>query len=258
MMEMVYRYTKRKISYSKMPLAKLKEIEADILNKNPDLENRLNLYHEEEKKLTKLKEEYPSIQNRINEIIGTALKRKEQEYAVAGTLKKFFIDRTSPNFTEPEKTEIERLRIKLDKFKYDYDSNKYRSAYETYERLERIQKHISQREKKETKRKTDRAVIAAYKGKSRSLADQIKSELKEQMSIDSHCPYCGRDMGDGPHCDHIYPVSKGGLSTPKNMVYICSDCNLKKTDLTLTQFIKKYNFLRVEIERRLGKLGKDY
>ena len=91
-----------------MPLAKLKEIEADILNKNPDLENRLNLYHEEEKKLTKLKEEYPSIQNRINEIIGTALKRKEQEYAVAGTLKKFFIDRTSPNFTEPEKTEIER------------------------------------------------------------------------------------------------------------------------------------------------------
>lgn len=241
-----------------MPLPKLKEIEADILNKNPDLESRLNLYHEEEKKLMKVREEHEGIRNRVAEIRSIALHRKQQHYAAAGTLKKFFMDKTAPNLTEPEKAEIERLQTLLAKFRHGYDLNKYRSAYETHERLTRIQTHISQKERKDTKRKTDRAVIAAYKGKSRSLADQIKSELREQTNIDSHCPYCGGDMGDDPHCDHVYPVSKGGLSTPQNMVYVCSDCNLKKTALTLTQFIKKYGFRRLEIEQRLEKLGKDY
>jgi hypothetical protein len=255
---MAYKYTKRKIPYSKMTLAKLKEIEAEILNKAPDLESRLNLHHEEEKKLIKLREDYERTRNRITEIKNIALHRKQQEYASAGTLKKFFLDKTTPDFTEPEKTEIERLQTLLAKFRHGSDLNKYRSAYETQERLSRIQTHNSQKKKKNIKKKTDRAVIAAYKGKSRSLADQIKFELKEQMNIDPHCPYCGCDMGDDPHCDHVYPVSKGGISTPQNMGYVCSDCNLKKMDLTLTQFIKKYGFQRLEIEQRLEKLGKDY
>jgi 5-methylcytosine-specific restriction endonuclease McrA len=255
---MTYKYTKRKIPYSKMPLPKLKEIEADILNKNSDLESRLSLYHEEEKNIMKLREEHEGMRNRIAEIRRIALHRKQQDYSTAGALKKFFMDKNTPIFTEPEKAEIERLQTLLAKFGHGYDLNKYSSAYVTNERLTRIQTHISQKEKKDIKKKTDRAVIAAYKGKSRSLAYQIKSELKEQMNIDSHCPYCGKDIGDDPHCDHVYPVSKGGLSTPKNMVYVCSDCNMKKTDLTLTQFIKKYGFHRLEIEQRLEKLGKDY
>ena len=256
---MAYRYSKRKTPYSKMPLLKLKEIEADILKNNPDLKSRLNLYHEEEKILVKLREEHKGVLNRIAEIRNMALHRKRQEYAAAGTLKKFFMDNTAPSFTEPEKAEIERLRADLwAKFRHGYDSNKYYSAYDTHERLSRIQTLISQKEKRDVKNKTDRAVIAAYNNKSRRLADQIKSVLREQMNIDPHCPYCEKDMGDDPHCDHIYPVSKGGLSTPRNMVYICSDCNLKKTDLTLTQFIKKCVFQRVDVEQRLEKLGKDY
>lgn len=139
------------------------------------------------------------------------------------------------------------------------------SDYGCYETspLSRIQEVISQKQKKEAKRKAERAVITAYKGKSRTLADQIKSELKKQISIDPHCPYCGWYMADDPHCDHIYPVSKGGLSTPQNMVYVCSDCNLKKNGLMLTQFIKKYCkdrdvLSRVEIEQNLERLGKEY
>lgn len=256
---MTYRYSKMKIPYSKMPLPKLKEIETDILRKNPDLKSRLNLYHEEEKKLVKLREEQKGVLNRIAEIRNMALHRKRQKYAGAGILKKFFMDNTAPSFTEPEKAEFERLQTALRaKFWHGYDSNKFHSTYETHKRLSRIQTLISQKEKRDVKKKTDRAVIAAYKNKSRSLADQIKSALREQMNIDPHCPYCGKDMGHDLHCDHIYPVSKGGLSTPQNMVYICSDCNLKKTDLTLAQFIKEYVFQRLEIEQRLEKLGKDY
>jgi hypothetical protein len=41
------------------------------------------------------------------------------------------------------------------------------------------------------------------------------------------CHYCGR-FGDT--IDHVFPKSKGGLSTPANCVCACSDCNLKKAD----------------------------
>ena len=154
---------------------------------------------------------------------------------------------------------------KLKEIETHFLSNPHLSDYGSYETspLSRIQELISQKEKKEAKRKAERAVIAAYKGKSRTLANQIKSELRRQIGIDPHCPYCGWYMTDDQHCDHIYPISKGGLSTPQNMVYVCSDCNLKKNGLTLTQFIKKYDkdrdvLGRVEIEQNLEKLGKDY
>jgi 5-methylcytosine-specific restriction endonuclease McrA len=274
---MTYQYTKRKIPYSKMGLSRLKDIETHILNKNPDLENRLCSYYEEEKNLMRLREEYQCIQDRIAKITSVALERKKQEYTAAGTLKKFFMDKTTPSLTEPEKDEIERLRgILIARFKRGYDSNRYRPAYETHERLLRIQRYITKKEKRETKkqerferlitqkekvktkRKAEQALIAAYKGKSRRLADQVKSKLREQIAIDPHCPYCGWYMAHELHCDHIHPLSKGGLSTPQNMVYVCSDCNLKKKGLTLTQFIKKCGFSRVEIEQRLEKLGKEY
>jgi 5-methylcytosine-specific restriction endonuclease McrA len=242
-----------------MPIGQLKEIAAAIIAKYPGLEKSEALFQEEEKKLVKLREERQGIVNKIEEIRSRARKRKEQEYENAGTFRKFFMDRQRTVFTEHEKAELRRLEnIITNKFKSGYDKNKYSIEYWEYERLQRIQRHISQRERKEAKKSTDRAVIAAYKGKSRILAQQVKSDLKKQMRIDSHCPYCGHNMSNDTRCDHIYPVSKGGLSTPKNMVYVCSDCNSKKFNLTLFQFIKKYNLVRVDIERRLEKLGKDY
>jgi len=150
---MAYKYTRRKIPYSEMTLPKLKEIEADILNKNPDLERRLSLYHEQEKKLMKLRKEHEGIRNRIAEIRSSASRRKQRDYATAGTLKKFFMDKITRTLTQPEKAEIERLQALLAKFRHGYHSNKYRSAYETHERLARIQLLISQKEKKDTKTK---------------------------------------------------------------------------------------------------------
>lgn len=150
---MAYKYIKGKIPYSEMTLPKLKEIEADILNKNPDLNSRLSLYHEEEKKLMKLRKEQEGIRNRIAEIRSSAVRRKQRDHATAGTLKKFFMDKITPTFTDPEKAEIERLQARLAKFRHGYDSNKYRSAYETHERLARVQTLISQKEKEDTKKK---------------------------------------------------------------------------------------------------------
>jgi cell division protein FtsL len=74
-------------------------------------------------------------------------------HATAGTLKKFFMDKITSTFTEPEKVEIERLQALLAKFRHGHHSNKYRSAYETHERLAQVQMHISQKEKEDTKKK---------------------------------------------------------------------------------------------------------
>ncbi len=253
---MAYR---RKTPYSKISIEKLKQIEADIIAKNPNLDRVENLFKTEEYKMKQLREEHQNTENKIEEIRNKARKRKEQEYSNAGTLKKIFMNKNLPDFTKYEIAEIQRLENIIEKkFRRGYDHNKYAYEYSTYLRLQRIQEHISKKEKKEAKKDTDRAVIAAYKGKSRRLAKQVKSDLKKQMSIDPHCPYCGYHMSNDAHCDHIYPVSKGGLSAPKNMVYVCSDCNSKKIDLTLSQFIKKHNLVRFEIERRLEKLGKDF
>ena len=86
---------------------------------------------------------------------------------------------------------------------------------------------------------------------------QQASQLKAKIVNTDYCPYCGNKIFDG-HVDHIYPVAKGGLSSTKNMVRVCSECNFKKKDMTLNQFIKKYDLDRDVIEENLDLLNKSY
>jgi len=262
-------------------LNKLKQIEVKLLDEVADEVRRLALSAEKEKKLMPLRAEQKHIQDRLDQIRANGKKRATEEYETAGAFKKFFMNKDFPKLTEPELAELHKLEKTLqDKFPYGYDINIYTVTHSVKKKLSEVQVTIAEKEKqqaeliekKEKKRakinaekekqqakiNAGRAVIAAYQGKSRRLADQVKSKLKEQIHIDPYCPYCGGDIGDAPHCDHIYPVSKGGHSRPGNMVFICADCNSKKTDLTLAQFIKKYNFQRVEVEQKLEKLEKDY
>ena len=88
----------------------------------------------------------------------------------------------------------------------------------------------------------------------RDAAHIIKDRIKAQHC----CPYCGGDLGESPHADHIYPVSKGGRSTERNMVYVCARCNEDKFDLTLSAFIRNNNLDRDAIEARLRRMGKDF
>ena len=45
------------------------------------------------------------------------------------------------------------------------------------------------------------------------------------------CQYCGRQIAH-PHCDHVYPLSRGGRSTLDNLVTACPACNCSKHDKT--------------------------
>jgi 5-methylcytosine-specific restriction endonuclease McrA len=102
------------------------------------------------------------------------------------------------------------------------------------------------------------AAAAAHFGTTRELADKIKRDLELQLDITRDCPYCGLPIGDAIHADHIYPVSKGGLSTVENMVLICEQCNLKKGSKTLRQFITANNLDGKRIELVLESLRKHF
>ena len=61
-------------------------------------------------------------------------------------------------------------------------------------------------------------------------------------------------------CDHMYPLSLGGDSTPKNLTIICRRCNTRKGHLTdkeyksLLAFLKKQNKnMQSYVLRKLAK-----
>jgi len=120
--------------------------------------------------------------------------------------------------------------------------------------IEQACAHLAQLEAHQHKKDKEKAILAHAKGKSRDQAEAIKKQLTKT----GNCPYCGLPLGDEPHADHIYPQSKGGLSTVKNMVYVCQQCNLMKSDLTIVSFIATYNLDRSRIESALRELGKDF
>lgn len=62
----------------------------------------------------------------------------------------------------------------------------------------------------------------------------VTSSLRYKILKRDHftCVLCGRSAEDGEklHVDHIKPVTKGGLSTEKNLRTLCADCNIRKSD----------------------------
>ena len=146
------------------------------------------------------------------------------------------------------------LEIKLDRYKTYIKP--IQEAKEIIKKKHEAQQNQIQRAKDETAK--HKAHSYAYQEKTRELAEEVKREIKSQLNKFKVCPYCEGDLGDVPHADHIYPVSKGGLSTKENMVYICQSCNSSKSDKTLNVFIKSKGLDRDKVEGNLELLEKDF
>ena len=120
--------------------------------------------------------------------------------------------------------------------------------------LKKKQREKESKIKAKKKANAIKARIASHEKKSRHIASSVKKNLK----ITDNCPYCNKAIGESPHADHIYPVSKGGQSIDYNMVFICKGCNLLKSDMTLREFITKARLDRDSVERRLDDLNKRF
>lgn len=106
-----------------------------------------------------------------------------------------------------------------------------------------------------------KAKAAENDSETRKVADSFKRRfpLARQLNRLSNCPYCNKSLNsDNAHLEHIYPVSKGGRSIIKNLIWVCATCNLKKGDKTLSSFIKTSKLERDLVETNLDWLEKDY
>lgn len=127
------------------------------------------------------------------------------------------------------------------------------AAAKEYRKAESEHKKAQVAERKRAKAEQRDAMAKAYADKTREQADIIRRRLPR----DHPCPYCFSELDARAHADHIHPVSRGGLSTTKNMVYACSGCNQLKSNLTLIQFIWKFKRDAKKISQSLIALGKD-
>jgi 5-methylcytosine-specific restriction endonuclease McrA len=119
-------------------------------------------------------------------------------------------------------------------------------------RRAREREAAEQLQRKEEKRKQQAALAAAWLEKQRELAESVKRKL----SRDHPCPYCDRELGVNPHADHIYPVSRGGLSVISNMVFVCQICNQKMGDMPIIDFAFAHSRDLQAIIITLRELGK--
>lgn len=91
------------------------------------------------------------------------------------------------------------------------------------------------------KAKTEKKVRRPSRWKLEISAKEWMILRGEVFRRDAHiCRYCGIS-GDRVklHCDHVVPVSKGGLSTLENLVTACAHCNVSKKDLDAWEWLQK-------------------
>lgn len=266
------RYKKKKINLTKMSeksiiqsiknfkteIEKLEKLKIEYL----DYKIRKTKYEEEKtKSIEPLKQIYKQlIEEKDNYKKGIRYLFKEKELNEDIKLKVTEIT----NKIDYKLIELEqKYRVKKSPYlghELDLDRIDYRIENDVTKRIIDFQKSIEiynkELEKKQDKNQKNDNIIglaAQATNKTRQRAKTIKNNIEEY----ENCPYCGETIIES-HVDHIYPVSKGGLSTTKNMVRVCNSCNIKKRDLTLNQFIRKYELDREFIERNLDALNKSY
>lgn len=57
-------------------------------------------------------------------------------------------------------------------------------------------------------------------------ADDVSKIINMQNNL---CVYCGDDISDDYHVDHIMPLALGGSNWPSNLQCLCPTCNLRKS-----------------------------
>lgn len=53
---------------------------------------------------------------------------------------------------------------------------------------------------------------------------------KQYRSQHGKCWWCGCELGDNYHADHLIPLAKGGSNWPNNIVCSCPKCNISRQD----------------------------
>lgn len=71
----------------------------------------------------------------------------------------------------------------------------------------------------------------------------IKDIRKMYDDQNGECVACKKSILDGYHVDHIKPLAKGGDNWPSNLQLLCPTCNMKKSNMSMEEFMAR-NFGR--------------
>jgi 5-methylcytosine-specific restriction endonuclease McrA len=66
-------------------------------------------------------------------------------------------------------------------------------------------------------------------------AQDVRNLLDQQ---EGRCLYCGCDLSDGFHVDHMIPIARGGSNGAENLALACPPCNLHKSAKTAEEFLQ--------------------
>lgn len=67
-------------------------------------------------------------------------------------------------------------------------------------------------------------------------AQDIQDILTRQ---DWKCLYCGEDLHEGYHVDHVVALVKGGSNWPNNLACACPSCNTSKRDRDVVEWLSR-------------------
>ena len=153
-------------------------------------------------------------------------------------------------FYDRSLTSVEEIQRQLDRAR----ALKKLRIQQLSEQLKMLEPKLREMHRKEELRQREKSVIARVRKQSRDNAARIKVKLEKTHN----CPYCEKTLGPSPHADHIYPLSRGGQETESNMVYVCAECNISKSDKTLHNFCAERGLDFTKISHRLRSMGKDF
>lgn len=249
------------LKYSSSELERLieneqKNIEKIKIENEPEINRRDEWY----KKLRDTEEKMNKAREEANKIPFT------RDFEIQDRLFGFMSKRVEVKLTEEQLSNNKKIKelfelskkykSELEELRYSHRNFNIKSTSELEKKLTAMNtaiKKVLVKENKEKKNEKTKAIAANAIDKGRELADTLKNKIPKTTL----CPYCNEKLTN-PHLDHIYPISKGGGSSSTNLVYVCQTCNLKKSDLTLRNFIKKFDLDKERIEDTLEELGKDF
>ena len=135
-------------------------------------------------------------------------------------------------------------------------------------RLKPIHKHFSQKVFHKLMKKSS-TLRSSLKKRSRDynvLFEITLEQIRDKFykAYGKQCKYCNCKLTiKNMVCDHIKPISNGGISTPINLQMICKRCNTRKGHLSHSDFVKLLRWLskqsdtlRKYVLRKMSKGGK--
>jgi hypothetical protein len=203
------------------------------------------------------------LQQELN-FLASSIREIETQGTTDSFFGKLFSGKSTPeklNSLRNEHSSLNHFRIYVDRIEsaaaeinkvWELSKKTMRRFHEIEERIQLAKLKLGAIERFEIKYGKDIAKGKAADSKTRQTIGSIKRLVKKT----STCPYCNLALGDSPHLDHIYPVSRGGLNIIENLVWCCSSCNSAKSDKGLITFLQERGLSVADVSTRLKALGK--